>query len=257
MIRIQCPGCSKKLGIPDTMAGRVAACPQCNHRFRVPAPKDPQPEAEADEDRVAASPRPAPPAKKRRPPQEEEEGIVKAPRRRAKDEDDEGDEPPRRRPEPEDVDEDAPRPKRRKKKRRRKQAAMFGGLSPLIIGAIAVVGVCLLLGVVSFFVPFLALVPLAVGGTLSAVGGVWFLIVAFQDDATAGLLCIFVPFYSLYYLISHWDEEMKPFLVQLAGSMIFSLGWCAGGPVFFFPTPTGIRPRVHAVWQAEKSPLAR
>ena len=43
-----------------------------------------------------------------------------------------------------------------------------------------------------------------------------FVIVAFQESTTHGLLCIFVPpFYSLYYLIARWDKVKGFFLSSL------------------------------------------
>jgi hypothetical protein len=38
-----------------------------------------------------------------------------------------------------------------------------------------------------------------------------------------------VPFYSLYYLITHFEETKRPFFVQLAGMGLAMLGGCLAG----------------------------
>ena len=54
--------------------------------------------------------------------------------------------------------------------------------------------------------------PVAV--LLSGVGALWFAVVTFQDSVTEFLLCAFVPFYSLYYILTHFEEVKRPLLVQ-------------------------------------------
>lgn len=34
---IQCPSCSKNLGVKESQAGKIGACPGCKHQFRIPA----------------------------------------------------------------------------------------------------------------------------------------------------------------------------------------------------------------------------
>lgn len=71
MIRIPCPGCDKTLRMPDALAGRTVACPQCKTKFRAPAPET----TEDVEERVSpARPQGASSRKpnKARPPAEEE-----------------------------------------------------------------------------------------------------------------------------------------------------------------------------------------
>ena len=70
---------------------------------------------------------------------------------------------------------------------------------------------------------------MGLGFLLSIVGGIWFLMVAFQDDVMQGILCWFVPFYSLFYLATHWEEEKMPFFTQLAGLALMMFGSCAVG----------------------------
>ncbi len=97
------------------------------------------------------------------------------------------------------------------------------------MGALGVGGVVLLIGLGGFLYHPLALLPLLVGFLVSSVGGIWFLIVAFQDSPLHGILCFLFGPYSLFYLITHWDEEWKPFVIQMIGFALIMLGLCAGG----------------------------
>jgi hypothetical protein len=228
MIRLQCPGCRKNLGVKDELAGRLVACPQCKAKIRVPQPEPEVDELEEVEDEVAesitTSPRPGrrPPPPKTRPrdKEEDEEEPREAVRRSRRPRDDEEDE----------EEEERPRPMRkRKKKRRERRSASSGGMGGMLIALGVGATVCLLMIVVSFFVPLLALIPMLLGWLIAFAGGIWFLVVAFQDDAIQGILCLFVPFYSLIYLITHFEETKKPFLVQVVGGVLAMGGLCAGG----------------------------
>jgi len=65
---------------------------------------------------------------------------------------------------------------------------------------------------------------------LLAAGGLWFLVVAFQESPLWGLGCLLVAPVSLIFLILHWDEAGKPFLVQLAGIVPMFIGIAMMGP---------------------------
>lgn len=56
---------------------------------------------------------------------------------------------------------------------------------------------------------------------MSAVG-IWQIIIPFQESAEQGLLCLFIPFYGFYYLISRWDR-CWPALLLYGGCAIWSL----------------------------------
>jgi hypothetical protein len=61
---------------------------------------------------------------------------------------------------------------------------------------------------------------LIVAGALVAAGAsIWFLVRAFGVNVGWGFACLFLPFASLIFLIMHWDEAGKPFLVSLGGSV--------------------------------------
>jgi hypothetical protein len=64
------------------------------------------------------------------------------------------------------------------------------------------------------------IILLVLGIIVSTIGGIWFLVVAFKESVLWGLGCMFVPFVSLIFLISHWSDTAKPFGVSLLGSVI-------------------------------------
>ena len=68
------------------------------------------------------------------------------------------------------------------------------------------------------------MILLIIGMIVTFVGGVWFLVVAFQESILWGLGCLFIPIVPLFFLILHWDQASKPFLVQLAGFVPLMVG---------------------------------
>lgn len=72
-------------------------------------------------------------------------------------------------------------------------------------------------------------IPLLLDYLVMFVGNIWFLVIAFSDDVGQGLLCLCVPFYSLFYLATHWDECKFPFLLGLGGFVMTMVTSCAGG----------------------------
>lgn len=64
------------------------------------------------------------------------------------------------------------------------------------------------------------LLVLIVGVVLSFVAGLWFLVVSFRQSIVWGLACLFVPFASIVFLIMHWQEAKKPFLLSLLGAVL-------------------------------------
>jgi len=89
---------------------------------------------------------------------------------------------------------------------------------------------CLVLVVLVLFLPALVLLLLVVGYGIVVAGNIWFLVVAFQDDVIQGLLCLLIPCYSLFYLITHFEEEKTPFFVSLIGTGIVLAGVILGSP---------------------------
>jgi acetyl esterase/lipase len=231
MIRFRCPKCDKRLGVKESQAGTIGACPECKHKFRIPG-------VPAEDEFTNSPPR-------KSAPKEEDERPAPAPRKRRRvddedrfsPEDDERPSPPLRKRRRVDDDEDRSsdddeaerKPARKRKKKRRKKAS---GLPAWLDGfAIALVGlrlVGLLTSGIALIWPAASLLPLGLGGLVAMVGGLWFVVVAFQEDTVAGFLCLIVPFYSLYYLVTHFDDEKRPFFLQLVGTILVMMGSCAG-----------------------------
>ena len=65
---------------------------------------------------------------------------------------------------------------------------------------------------------------MVVGGIIMFVGGIMFLITAFKESVLWGLGTMFVPFVGLIFLITHWQDAKKPFLIQLMGLPFYILG---------------------------------
>ena len=54
-------------------------------------------------------------------------------------------------------------------------------------------------------------------------GGIWILIIAFSSSVIRGILCLIVPFYNLYFMISRWNDFEHP--TKKAGKL-FLIGVC-------------------------------
>jgi hypothetical protein len=225
MIHLLCPHCRCKLAVKEAMAGRLGACPKCKNKIRIPQLETITSE-EVPEERVSAAPQrivTVQPTRTSRDLEdaEDDDRPARPRRRRFEDADDRADD-----------DEPAPRrPRKRRKRRRREASSSFsiGDITPIWFVLIGLVVIWIICFGLSFVFPLVALVPLGLGWLLSIAGGIWFLIVAFQDDVLAGVLCMFVPFYSLYYLITHFDETKAPFFTQLLGTLMMFTSMCGGG----------------------------
>ena len=75
----------------------------------------------------------------------------------------------------------------------------------------------------------IGMILMGIGCIGIVVGGIWFLIETFKTGALWGLGCLFVPFVSLIWLVLHWQQGSKPFLLQLAGMGVGVLGAMMGG----------------------------
>ena len=56
------------------------------------------------------------------------------------------------------------------------------------------------------------------------VTGIWLLVLAFQDSVIWGLACLCLPFVSLIFVITHWEEAKAPFLGSLSSAVPWVLG---------------------------------
>jgi len=69
----------------------------------------------------------------------------------------------------------------------------------------------------------LQMVLLVAGILFLVVGNIWFIVEGFKASILWGLGILFVPFVALFFLISHWREAKKPFLVEVVGIVLFVL----------------------------------
>ena len=100
--------------------------------------------------------------------------------------------------------------KKNRKASRSDDGVRFSFTSPLVwlgfpfaatLVTIAAVFIVPVVGVI------LAIIVSIVGLIVMVIGGIRILIGAFQEDVVCGLLYLFVPFYSLYYLVTRWEEQ--------------------------------------------------
>ncbi len=70
----------------------------------------------------------------------------------------------------------------------------------------------------------------AVGLIAGATGGLWLVVVAFQEGALWGLGCVFIPFVGLVFAVLHWEDAARPFLLAVAGGVLMGVGSAMGGP---------------------------
>jgi hypothetical protein len=238
MIHLQCPHCHSKLAVKEAMAGRLGACPKCKNKIRIPQLETITPD-DLPEERISAAPKRESAAQTTRPPRRFEE-------------DDDADEPlaPPKRRRFEDVDDRAddaePAPRRRKKRRKKRRRESSSSVpsflsdNPVLFALAGVAGILLITCGLALLFPPVALLPIGLGWLLLMVSNIWFLVCAFQDDVMSGVLCLLIPFYSLYYLITHFDEVRMPIFTGLLGFVLVMGGSCAmgiGGAMHNEPPP--------------------
>ena len=62
------------------------------------------------------------------------------------------------------------------------------------------------------------------GALIAFVGGIWLLVVTFQESILWGIGSILLPLVSLIFVVMHWDVSKKPFLIQVVGCVIVIVG---------------------------------
>src|SRR5262249_29326930 len=135
--------------------------------------------------------------------------------------------------------------KRRKKKKQKSQIPrLIPAMSNYALIMLVVLFFGAILSALAFARPQLAIVLLGFGYLVAFVGGVWFPVVAFQESALWGLLCIFVPFASLVFLVMHLEETWRPFVLNLVGAALIGAGFgisiAKGLPTDHLPVPPGV-----------------
>ena len=225
-LSITCSHCERKLNLRDELAGKKVRCPDCSEVISIPAQS--QPSLDDDE---PAPPRRMPPRIKRSEPA--------PPKRRRRPVEDEY------LPDMEDEEEERIPGRRRKKKG--SQINLGSILMAMVRYTLVAFGLLVVMTVAFGIAMFVPLLFLGVGLLVCAVGQIWLVIVPFEDGALEGLLCMFLPFYGIYYMANNFDRMKEPLVVALAGWFLMVLGACAGAA----PQPPkqgwGAFPR----WQSE------
>ncbi len=76
----------------------------------------------------------------------------------------------------------------------------------------------------------MGLVLAGIGLVAMIIGGVGLLIVGFRESALWGIGMLLIPLVSLFFVISHWEEAKKPFLIQMVGCLLMFGGMALNGP---------------------------
>ena len=71
----------------------------------------------------------------------------------------------------------------------------------------------------------LGIIFMVLGLIIGLIGGIWLLVLAFKESVLWGLCCLLVPFASIVFIIMHWSDAYKPFLVSLAASAVYGLSF--------------------------------
>jgi predicted Zn finger-like uncharacterized protein len=204
-IKAMCPECQTQYNVPDTAVGKKVKCKTCEFVFPIkgqkaaarPAPKDPWETDDSDDDVPVLTP-----AKKTKP--KTSDGLPPKIGKKKKatyiaDDDDE---------------EDDPKPKKKKKKQ-------SSEMDPRLTFLAIAIGVVVLGGLAGFFEPQ---VPLWIGILAMAGGGIWQLVMAFEEDDFTGWLHMRVPGYSIYFAITRITETWPAVLVQFLGLVLIFSG---------------------------------
>lgn len=234
MIRFQCPQCGSKLTVKDTKAGALGMCPGCGTKLRIPPapvtepapsptparqgpPIPTLPKSEEKPSAYAFEAPPSPPPVSKNP---------QTPRRQpvrdewAERDDDDDNEP--------ETEARAARPRSpRKKRRARKDRDWEASDFRPFLGIGVAVGVLLIVAALSFLVPGLGYITVCLGYLVGFVGSIWLLVTAFQESIGWGLACLLIPCIGLVFVATHLDRALKPFLVNVGGSILVVIGMVA------------------------------
>jgi hypothetical protein len=70
----------------------------------------------------------------------------------------------------------------------------------------------------------MATVLLVIGVIGMIVGGIGMLMAGFQESLLWGIGMLLIPIVSLIFVITHWQEAKKPFIIQAVGWLLFAAG---------------------------------
>ena len=223
-IVFSCANCGKRFEVDRTVAGKKAKCKQCGHIFVIPTPRvvAPQPAsrqpASRRDDEDAWSARQAEPV-----PDPFDRFGLHEPTPAAKPAastylpsyaDEEELPPPKRIGPTPGASRTESSASRWSSGRRGFWDGIPGPMYMALFGTVACAAVLALL------VPSTGIFLMVAAGALFLIlwlyGFLGMLVLPFQESAACGLMCMFVPFYALYYLITRWDTMRGPFLSGLA-----------------------------------------
>ncbi|WP_435005199.1 HEAT repeat domain-containing protein [Tundrisphaera lichenicola] len=238
-ITFHCESCGKRFDVDEGLAGKRAKCKQCGLSFVIPGATFPVGKPRSPHRAMPPShARPADPPPRGHDPFGFEEPPAPLPPRHA------------------DRDEEFEEVMPRRATMKPTKAA-----PPSHSGAISIAGLpawgylllTLALGIGMAFVMSQAsnssmqVAALAVQVLVMVVslgGGIACMVVAFRESVACGLMYLFVPFYSLYYLCTRWDEMKKPFVISIGG-VAMGLGFALFLPAFFAASGAAERARMN------------
>lgn len=136
-----------------------------------------------------------------------------------------------------------------------------------VFGVVALVGVSFIAALMNpalmlaiHWMFLLSFVLIGLSGTIvAAVGGIGMLLAAFDDDLTTGLLYVFIPGYSLYFMVSKWDEIQSPKIAAVGIAMTLGSPVCMTvfqwtvGAALATRSPAG-RPNEFTDWEGRPAP---
>lgn len=253
MIRFSCRQCGAVLRVSDDNAGKIANCPKCRHKTPIPHSVDGRnPDAGGSAppkeklvlsgfELVDDEPAAAPPTEQRytakpvahaRPSAINEQAAPTRKRPSASDDDDLDDDG-RDDDDSRDDEEPVRRRRRRRRKRRQSTSSSYGMyqsfFNPFLFILATVLGMWVIaIGIKLAGVYIAGLVALGLAAVIALSGRVWFLQIAFSEDSTTGYMCIYIPFYSLYFMLTNLEETWKPMVTQAVGATLVGISLCAG-----------------------------
>ncbi len=65
---------------------------------------------------------------------------------------------------------------------------------------------------------------IAIATIAAGKGGIWLVVMAFQDSLLWGFGCLLIPFCVIVYAAMHWSDAKKPLLLYVIGGLIATIG---------------------------------
>jgi hypothetical protein len=188
-IAFTCENCGKDFQTDAGLAGKKCRCKQCGHIFVIPG-------GAASASRASAAS--AMPPRTAVPLEDDEEFLPPGALERVS-------------------------PKTKRKKKKPDEIAFFSGVpGPIYLSlacVLVVLGVWWLVNP-STGAPVFTVAILLSGGLLALYGSIGFMVLPFRESVDQGLLCLFVPFYGLYYLVTRWREMRGVFFAGCLGAWV-------------------------------------